>query len=178
MSEGPVLVTERLELWKPSVADLGPMFDIVSHPETGRYLGVQRSFADHFQHFSRNAGSWQLYGYGSFMVRRRGEAGLLGNCGIFHSWRGIGADFDDCPEAGWILRVDSVGQGYGGEAMRAVLAWFEREHGARRIVCAIEPGNDASLALAGKLGFAAFRNGVFPDGAQVKLLERAAGSRI
>ena len=128
--------------------------------------------AEHFERFCRNAGSWLLYGYGSFMLRERGGGELLGNAGVFHSFRGLGEDFDDAPEAGWILRADRVGQGLAREAMTAAFAWFEREHGRQRVVCMISPGNAPSLALAAKLGFAPMRDAQLPDGGAVRLLER------
>lgn len=172
MSAQPVIVTERLELWLPTKDDIVPMAAIVAHPQTGRYLGRGSEFSDHFTRFQRNCGSWFLHGYGSFMLRRRGRGELIGNAGVFHSHRGLGADFDDSPEAGWILAHDQVGQGLGREAMSAALAWFEREHGPQRIVCMTAPANAASIALAEKLGFSPMRDAVLPDGDAVRLLER------
>jgi RimJ/RimL family protein N-acetyltransferase len=58
--------------------------------------------------------------------------------------------------------------------MRAVLEWFESEHGPRRIVCMVSVGNHASLALAAKLGFTPLRQAELPDGDTVQLLERTA----
>ena len=171
MNPTAFLQTERLELWKPVADDLGAMFDIIAHEQTRRFLGpVER--ADHFLRFSRNAGSWLLYGYGGFMVRRRGSPELIGNCGVFHSWRGLGEDFDDAPEAGWILRHDQVGQGLGFEAMSAALDWFDRSHGPRRVVCMVVAQNAPSIALAAKLGFTPMRDAVLPDGDAVRLFER------
>ncbi len=167
----PLLVTERLELWRPTAADIWPMHAIVTDPATARFLGSAHAPNEHFERFCRNAGSWLLYGYGSFMLRERG-GGLIGNAGVFRSYRGLGADFDDAPEAGWILRADRVGQGLAHEAMTAALAWFEREHGAQRIVCMIAPGNASSIRLAGRLGFAPLREATLPDGTAVHLFER------
>ena len=169
---GPVYTTERLELWRPRLPDMHAMIEIVSHPETGRYLGAHASRADHFTRFQRNAGSWLLHGYGGFMVRERGQDEVIGNCGIFHSFRGLGEDFDDMPEAGWILAHDKGGMGFAGEAMRAALAWFEREHGAQRIVCMIDPDNAPSIALSAKLGFVEMRRTELADGSPVILFER------
>jgi len=168
----PVLVTERLELWVPASADVAAMSAIVSDPRTARFLGGAGNKAEDFTRFCRNAGSWLLYGYGSFMVRWRGSADVIGNCGIFHSWRGLGEDFDDSPEAGWILRHDVAGQGVAREAMEAALAWFAAEHGPQRIVCMIDPGNTPSLRLAERLGFTPFRDARLPDGEEVRLLAR------
>jgi RimJ/RimL family protein N-acetyltransferase len=172
VSAAPPIVTERLELSLPTRADIAPMMAIVDDPATSRFLGRDPSRAGHFARFSRNAGSWLLYGYGSFILRERSSGALIGNAGVFHSVRGLGADFDDLPEAGWILRADKVGQGLAHEAMTAAFAWFEREHGPQRVVCMITPGNASSIALAGRLGFTAMRDAQLPDGESVRLFER------
>jgi RimJ/RimL family protein N-acetyltransferase len=172
LNGAPHLTTERLDLRLPVGADLAAMGAIVAHAETGRYLGQNSDFADHFVRLCRNAGSWLLYGYGGFIVRLRGSDEVIGNCGVFHSWRGLGEDFDDTPEAGWILRHDQVGRGIGSEAMTAALGWFDRAHGPRRVVCMTAPENGPSISLAGKLGFTPMRDAVLPDGDAVRLFER------
>ena len=122
--------------------------------EMRRFLGNHTpNEADSFARLMRNAGSWALHGYGSFMVRRRGAAQIIGNCGIFRSLRGFGKGLDDVPEAGWIIDRDYWRRGYAREAMVAALAWFDQEHGPQRVVCMIEEGNTVSQALAAKLGF-------------------------
>ena len=176
VSDAPVLVTERLELRVPAKEDLAAMWAIVDEPATARFLAPSRSPADHFQRFCRNAGSWLLYGYGSFMLRERASGELVGNAGMFHSLRGLGTDFDDTPEAGWILRADRTGQGLAREAMDVALDWFERTQGPKRIVCMISPGNAASIRLADRLGFDPMREAVLPDGDAVRLFERLPGT--
>ena len=166
------LTTERLELWRLTLADEPQMFAIITNPETHRFLGPMSNRADHFTRFQRGGGSWFLHGYGSFMVRLKGASAVSGNCGVFHSFRGLGEDFDDKPEAGWILAADHVGKGLAREAMEAALAWFDREHGPREVVCMIEPGNAPSFALAHQLGFQPIRDAQLPDGAAVSLLAR------
>tara|TARA_A100001391_G_scaffold101953_4_gene67858 strand:- start:38091 stop:38615 length:525 start_codon:yes stop_codon:yes gene_type:complete len=172
MSIYPVIETERLVLRAPTADDIAAMHAIVSAPETGRFLGLADNPATHFERFARNAGSWMLYGYGSFMARLHGSEELIGSVGLFHSWRGLGADFDNSAEAGWILHRDHAGQGLAAEAMRAILGWFDATHGPRRIVCMIGVGNTASMRLAAKLGFSELREAELPDGDRVTLLER------
>jgi RimJ/RimL family protein N-acetyltransferase len=92
------------------------MHAIVSQPETGRYLGPHSALHEHAIRFMRGAGSWLLYGYGPLQLRLRGEPALIGNCGVFHTFRGLGDDFDDYPEAGWIVAQEHVGKGLGREA--------------------------------------------------------------
>ena len=167
----PVIVTERFELWRPRYEDMRPVFELVGHPATSTYLGTIE-WVDHYNRFHRNAGGWALHGYGNFMVRPRGKPQIVATLGVFHSNRGLGEDFDMMPEAGWIVAHDHVGQGLASEAMAAVLAWFERAHGAQRIVCMISPENAPSLRLAEKFGFAAMRDAELADGAAVRLFER------
>lgn len=152
----PLLTTARLELWQPQVGDLADLYDLTLAEETRRFLGgFVPSEADSFARLLRNAGSWSLLGYGTFMVRRKGEQRIIANCGVFRSHRGFGAEYglDNVPEAGWIVHQDCWGQGLAREAMEAALAWFDARHGRQRIACMIEDGHDASVVLASKLGF-------------------------
>ena len=154
MTAGPVLTTDRFELWKPAAGDLDGLVRLLAGDEMTRFLGPARATAaSQFERLTRNAGNWALHGYGTFAVRPRGEGEIIASCGMFHSWRGFGKGMDDVPEAGWIVRQDHWGQGVAGEAMRAALAWFDAEHGPRRIACMIEVGNFASQRLAAALGF-------------------------
>ncbi len=168
---GPLLSTERLEIWLPQADDIDAMIALVSHPETHRFLGPMGSHADHFSRILRNTGSWMVYGYGICVVKRIGESEPVGNCGIFQSHRGLGDDFDNQPEAGWIMRHDCTGLGYAGEAMQGILDWFDQYFG-RAIVCLINPENTPSHRLARKLGFAALRDAEMPDGDRLTLLRR------
>lgn len=168
---GPVLTTERLTLRLPREGDWRRMAEIVAHPATGRYLGGAEHLADRFNRFIRNAGSWQIYGYGAFMICLKDTDTLIGNCGVFRSYRGLGPQFDDRAEAGWIVAAEHVGKGLAHEAMTAVLAWFDRTH-ALPVFCMIAPQNAPSIRLAGKLGFTPAGSAELPDGDAVRLFER------
>ena len=173
---GPVLVTERLELWRPQVSDREGLRALIEPGEVRRFLGGMES-DDHdvFMRLLRNAGSWALYGYGTFVVRERGRTEIVGNCGVFHSWRGFGRGMDDIAEAGWIVGKGAWGKGYALEAMQAALAWFEREHGTGPTLCMIEQGHRASEAVAGKLGYAAFDRVAEKDERPLIVYRREAG---
>lgn len=171
----PLLVTERLELWRPCAADVGGIFTVTSPEPVRRFLGDRpTTMADEAARLMRNAGSWALYGYGIFVCREHGERELMGICGVFHSWRGFGQGLDDVPEAGWILAQSHWGGGFAREAMDAALGWFDATHGRRRIGCMIEDGHDASLRLADRLGFVRYGQHEQPgeDARPLILLER------
>ena len=174
VNEGPLLVSERLEYWRPSALDLEEIYAIVTEPETARFIGRRESIADQFERSTRNAGSWLLYGYGCFTLRPRGGREIIGTAGVFHSWRGLGEDVDDRPEIGWILRRDQVGRGLGFEAASTSLAWFDAVHGRHTVTCFVAADNKPSLALAEKLGFTVLREARWPGGEIVKVLVRSA----
>ncbi|MFM5892842.1 MAG: GNAT family N-acetyltransferase [Novosphingobium sp.] len=152
-----VLTTERLELWRPQASDLDGLNAINTDPRTLTYLGNwSPDRVDTFARLTRNAGSWALWGYGTFMVRRRGMPQLIANIGVFRSYRGFAHGLDDVPEAGWIVHPDHWGQGIAGEAMNAVMPWFDEVHGRQRVACMIEAGHVASEKVAAQLGFAEY----------------------
>jgi RimJ/RimL family protein N-acetyltransferase len=168
-----VLTTQRLELWQPQAGDLDGLNAINTDPRTLPFLGRWTpGLSDSAARLLRNAGSWSLYGYGVFMVRRRGEARIVGTCGVFHSWRGFGQGMDDTPEAGWIVHPDFWAQGIAGEAMRAALSWFDATHGNQRVACMIEEGHAVSDGLARKLGFVPCGRHLAPDDPALVLYER------
>jgi RimJ/RimL family protein N-acetyltransferase len=149
-----VLTTERLELWRPQASDFDGLNAINTDPRTLTYLGNwSPNRADTFARLTRNAGSWALWGYGTFMVRRRGLPQIVANIGVFRSYRGFAHGLDDVPEAGWIVHPDHWGQGIASEAMEAVMPWFDEVHGKQRVACMIEAGHVASKRVAAQLGF-------------------------
>lgn len=169
---GPELSTQRLDLWRPAARDHAALVDLLADDEVRRHLGNRpTSPVEEFNRLCRNAGSWALYGYGTFVCRARGTDDMLGICGVFHSWRGFGKGLDDTPEIGWIFARKTWGQGIATEAARASLAWFDAAFPGRRVACMINDTNLASLAVADKLGFV--RYGEQADhGAELILLER------
>jgi RimJ/RimL family protein N-acetyltransferase len=158
----PLLSTTRLDLWRPAAHDHAALVELLADEEVRRNLGNRpTSPTEEFSRLCRNAGSWALYGYGTFMCRPRGEDTVVGICGVFHSWRGFGQGLDDTPEIGWIFARSTWGKGLATEAARASLAWFDTQQGRRRVACMIDDTNLASLAVAAKLGF--IRYGIHAD---------------
>ncbi|MBW8783893.1 MAG: GNAT family N-acetyltransferase, partial [Novosphingobium sp.] len=119
------MTTARLELWQPAVGDEQGLYALTADAAMRQHLAfAEPSLADSGARLLRSAGSWALYGYGPLLLRRPSDARIIGNCGVFHSWRGFGKGMDNVPEAGWIVARDCWGVGYAGEAMRAILAWW------------------------------------------------------
>lgn len=173
LAPAPVLTTDRFTLWKPRAGDLDALCTLVDDPDTQRFLGaVPPDRKAQAERLLRNAGSWALYNYGSFLVRPAGSEAVIGTCGVFHSFRGFGKGLDDVPEAGWIIRRDWWGKGVASEVMCKVLGWFDDAHGKQRIACMIEQGNLASERVAQKLGFTRYGDHAVEDGALLWLYQR------
>jgi RimJ/RimL family protein N-acetyltransferase len=171
----PVLTTARFELWRPQLGDLADIYELTRDEETRMFLGgFAPTEMDSFIRLHRNAGSWALWGYGTFMVRRHGAARIVANCGVFRSHRGFGTKqgLDNVPEAGWIVHRELWGQGVASEIMQASLDWFDATHGQQRVAAMIEEGHAASDAIARKLGFAPYGRHQAEDGANLVLYER------
>ncbi len=171
----PTLTTQRLELWQPQPGDFADLFDLTLAEETRRFLGTfVPTEMDAFARLLRNAGSWSLWGYGTFMVRLKGESRIVANCGVFRSHRGFGAThgMDNVAEAGWIVHRDHWGQGIAREAMGSALDWFDTTHGAQRIACMIEEGHGASDRLAQDFGFVRYGRQESEGAAPIILYER------
>jgi RimJ/RimL family protein N-acetyltransferase len=167
-----LLSTERLELWRPAPHDHAALVAQMADEDVRRALGSPATGpAEEFNRLCRHAGSWALYGYGSFMCRMRGQDAVIGICGVFHSWRGFGERLDDTPEIGYSFARQFWGQGLATEAGRTALAWFDTVHGSRRISCMINETNLGSLAVAAKLGFVRYGTHV-DEHETLALLER------
>ena len=173
MTSAPLLTTARFELWQPALRDLPDLYELTLAEETRRFLGsFVPSEMDAFNRLHRNAGSWALHGYGTFMVRPRGQDRIIANSGVFRSHRGFGQGLDDVAEAGWIVHHDHWGQGVAREVMEAALAWFDQTHGRQRVACMIEEGHAASDRLAHKLGFVPYGRQESPGAAPLILYQR------
>ncbi|KPF92664.1 hypothetical protein IP81_05570 [Novosphingobium sp. AAP83] len=168
------LESERLVLSLAGRDDYIRLRDLVADPQVQRFLGPapENPTADMFSRTLRAAGSWQLYGYGMFLIREKAGGELIGQAGVFQSLRGFGKGLDDVPEAGWMFAQKHWGKGYAIEAMTAALEWFDGTQQETRVACMIDPENTASIRLAGRLGFSQYDAHAFSDGATVNLYER------
>ncbi|MCB1349838.1 MAG: GNAT family N-acetyltransferase [Paracoccaceae bacterium] len=134
--------TARLTLRPVRDDDLAGLHAVFSDPETMRYWS-------HPAHEDLDRTREKLAGMKAshaetgleYVVTRAGE--VIGKAGL---WR--------AGEIGYILRRDLWGQGYGTEAVGAVVATaFARDPALAALTAEIDPRNRASAALLTKLGF-------------------------
>lgn len=145
--------TERLLLRPISPDDAEAMAGIYADPDVGRYvlsLDVEGTRAQ----FARWAAEWSARGYGTFAVLDRHSGEFLGRAGVKY-WPEY--DFN---EVGWVLRREVWGRGLGTEAARASLDHAFANSDLELITAMIAHGNDASVAIARRLGMQPWREDV------------------
>ncbi len=168
----PVIETERLRLRGFERADFPDYAAIWREAEVVRFIGgEQRALSDSWGRFLNLAGQWVIEGFGQWAVIRREDGALIGQTGFFSAMRGIGADFDAAPEAGWVLTASAHGKGFGREAVEAAHRWLDAQSFGGRSHAMIEVGHEVSFALAARLGYSAMREAEYM-GSQVTLLAR------
>lgn len=167
----PNINTARLTLRAMRPEDFDRFAEIWAMPDVARYVGgTPWGRGKAWGSFLRNAGHWQMTGFGQWAVIEQRSREMIGQTGFFYGERALGEDFDAYPEAGWILVPDVQGKGYGREAAFAAHDWFDRVIPGPLVV-KVAPENKPSMALAEKLGYHPMRSAVL-DGTTVVLLRR------
>jgi RimJ/RimL family protein N-acetyltransferase len=143
-----IIKTERLILreidperdfddWAKSMAD----------ENTVRYLGVPpMDRAQAWRSMAMAIGHWSIRGYGSFSLEHRETGQWVGRVGPWHpeGWPGR--------EVGWTISPDHLRRGYASEAARAAIDFAFNSLGWSEVIHVMLEGNEASIALAKKLG--------------------------
>ena len=121
-----------------------------------RYMadGAPNSEEQAWASFLRMAGQWAMSGFGSWMVEEKSSGALVGNVGFIDRKRDRGPEFKDIVEMGWGVAPAHAGKGYASEAVGAAIGWGHAHLGPIRVIAIVAPGNDASVRVAEKCGFA------------------------
>jgi RimJ/RimL family protein N-acetyltransferase len=149
----PPLDTARLTMRGHRPEDFVECAAMWADPEVTRYIGGRpQSREEVWTKLLRYVGHWAVQGFGFWVVRERASGRLVGEVGIGDFKRDIEPPLAD-PEVGWVLARWAHGQGFATEAVSAVLAFSAAQLGPRRLVCLIDPDNQASIRVAEKCGF-------------------------
>jgi RimJ/RimL family protein N-acetyltransferase len=142
----PTLETERLILrgWTP--ADAQPFAEMCGDEQLMRYVGGVMDQHNAWRRMAVYAGSWQLYGYGSFALQSKATGELVGYSGIY--------DPVGWPEReiNWGLRRAYLGQGFITEAASRARDYAYDDLGFSTIASCIDQENAPSIAVAQRLG--------------------------
>lgn len=167
----PTINTSRVTLRGMRAEDFARFAEIWAIPEVVSHIGGAPSpKARSWDGFLRNAGHWQITGFGQWAIQPHGHAQMAGQTGFCFGSRGLGEDFDPYPEACWLLDPAFQGQGLGRDAAAAAHDWFDRVV-AGRTVCLLRPDNENAMTIAQALGYGMLREARV-DGDDVVLMTR------
>jgi RimJ/RimL family protein N-acetyltransferase len=159
VTSAPTLETDRLRLRAHRTTDFEALSKMWADPMVVRHIGGRPSTAEEtWARLLRYAGLWSLLGFGYWAVEDRDTARFVGDVGLADFHRDMTPPLGDAPESGWVLASWAHGKGYATEALRAVLAWADREL-TRQTTCIIDPENTASVRVATKCGYVELARG-------------------
>jgi RimJ/RimL family protein N-acetyltransferase len=147
-----ILETERLSLRHLVLDDLDELFELYSDPEMRRYFPEGTLTYEE----TREELEWFLNGHpehpelGLWATIHRPTGRFVGRCGLL-PWTIEGRDE---VEIAYMIAKPFWRQGLGAEAARGILEYARAELGLSRLVCLIDPGNEASIGVARSIGMA------------------------
>lgn len=151
--------SERLVLRLPQAADVDELGTIYSEPETMRYVGGTVDPDDMPARIERMRSRWEERGFGTLVAERREDGRIVGDFGVY-AWETLTWDLTtdlSLPhevELGWLLGREFRGVGYATEAALTVRDWARAELAPPRLISLINVDNEASAAVARRLGCA------------------------
>ncbi|MFL5844823.1 MAG: GNAT family N-acetyltransferase [Solirubrobacteraceae bacterium] len=168
--------TARLTLRRPRLDDAEAFAAINADPEVMRFITTEgRLFRGESDLMLRKMiDHWDDHGFGLWMADLFGTGELAGFVGLSHP--SLPAVAEEV-EVGWRLARAHWGQGLATEGGAEAVRHAFEDRGLERLVCIIDRDNDRSLGVAGKLGFAHWRDmdhPRWPRGVQVHTLDRPA----
>lgn len=140
------LTTDRLTLRGWRAEDFDAYARFYEDAENAKYVGGQRDAEKSWRSLALMIGHWELNGFGYFAVEETAGGAFVGAVGI---WKSPG--WPETELGYWLVR-EQQGKGYALEACRRCLAFAREELRAPTLVSYIAPTNEASMALARKLG--------------------------
>ena len=165
-----VLETDRLILRPLTVDDLDGLATMYADAEVRRHFPEGTLTRDE----TREELEWivdvyyRRYGYGLWATVLRETGTLIGRCGLL-PWAVVpgrpgGLTLEAAPEdpteatrieveVAYLLAREHWHRGLGSEAARAIVTYAFRTLRLPRLICLVDPGNEASLRVAANAGF-------------------------
>ncbi|WP_214411374.1 GNAT family N-acetyltransferase [Sphaerisporangium fuscum] len=144
------LLTERLSLRRPVPDDVAAILAIHSDPPTCAHnpsdaLSRRQEALELFQRWSDH---WRRFGYGYWVVRRRGSDHQLGFCGV----KSMDLNGMSVLNLFYRFEASSWGQGLAGQAATAVVEWASVRVPDLPVIARVRPANIASQRVAVRAG--------------------------
>lgn len=145
-----ILETERCLIRETTPEDVEEFYQIYSDPAITRYMEDLYPEIEQEKQYIREyiEKVYSFFEFGVWTVVERASGSVIGRTGF-----AFREGYEE-PELGFIIGVPWQRRGYAEEVCRAVMEYGWEVLGFRQVQALVEPGNEASLKLCGKLGFA------------------------
>jgi [ribosomal protein S5]-alanine N-acetyltransferase len=142
VSEPNLIETERLALRRLTLNDLDALAAIYADEDVLAYEQTKEELEWIINIY------YGQYGFGLWATKLKETNEFIGRCGLL-PWT---IDGREEVEVAYLLAKEHWGRGLGTEAARAILAYGFGELHLSRLICLIDPANEASVTVAMKIG--------------------------
>lgn len=147
-----VIETKRCYLREMTLYDLPDLYELYAGDGMTKYMEPlfdREEETEYTKAYIQNM--YRFYGYGMWLVKDRMTHRLIGRAGLNH----CEPEGECVLEMGYAIGVPYQKKGYAAEVCRAVIDYAKcADLGFDKLYCFVQPGNEASMALLHKLGFA------------------------
>ena len=145
-----ILRTPRLILRTLELEDVPVLYSFFSDQETMRFYPATRSVSETEEFVERQLRRYAIDGFGPWGVCLKSSGDLIGYCGLVKQV----VESKDEIEIGYLIGRRYWRKGFASEAAAACRDYGVREYGFGRLISLIDPGNEASMGVARKVGMA------------------------
>jgi len=155
-----ILQTKRLTLRRIQQSDVPPLLDLWTDPEVTEHLGGPRERAKLEPLFAQDVQDPFAEEYDLWPVEERQTREVIGHCGLLEKE----VDGADEIEVIYIFKRLAWGKGYATEIGKALIQYAFEDKKQTRVIALIEPENEASAAVAEKIGMLCEKEVIRPGG--------------
>ncbi len=156
------LESERLILRNTKAEDVPALVGMWTDPQVTRFMGGPREPAVLAEAFQQDATNPDPLLYDQWPVIEKSSGALVGYCGLLDKE----VEGRQEIELVYVFLPSVWGRGYALEISTALIDYAFSRLGLSRLIALIEPGNDASVRVAERLGFHFDRSILRPGGAE------------
>jgi len=159
-----IIESERLALRLISEADADFYFAMLTDPDFKANIGDRglKTVADALANMQERVfASYAAHGFGMYLVTRKSDGVSIGMAGL------VKRDFLADVDLGYSFLPCGRGPGFATEAASLCLRLASEQFGLQRLAAIVSPGNEPSMRVLDRPGFAHIGRVQFPDGGHI-----------
>tara|TARA_R110002072_G_scaffold261258_1_gene419918 strand:+ start:73529 stop:74029 length:501 start_codon:yes stop_codon:yes gene_type:complete len=144
-----IIETERLILREMTLDDAAFLYKLMNSENWLKYIGdrgINSVEAARAYMLKSYLGSYQMNGFGAYMMVRKTDGELIGNCGLYKREK------LKHPDIGFAMLPEFYKMGYGYEAAMGVLKYAKENLNIDTVLAITDKENRSSIGLLNKIG--------------------------